>query len=49
MKKPVAILLMLALLVIAALAPAASAEEQPYIILVNALVGHPVYEQQAVA
>jgi len=48
MKKPVAILLMLALLVIAALAPAASAEEQPYIILVNALVGHPVYEQQAV-
>ena len=27
----------------------AEAEEQPYVILVNALVGHPVYEQQAEA
>jgi len=27
----------------------ATAEDQPYIILVNALVGHPVYEQQAEA
>ncbi len=30
-------------------APAAAEGEQPYIILVNALVGHPVYEQQAEA
>lgn len=27
----------------------AAAEDQPYVILVNALVGHPVYEQQAEA
>ncbi|HWR23348.1 MAG TPA: sugar ABC transporter substrate-binding protein [Feifaniaceae bacterium] len=30
-------------------APAPESGEQPYIILVNALVGHPVYEQQAEA
>ena len=30
-------------------APAAEGGEQPYIILVNALIGHPVYEQQAEA
>lgn len=49
MKKALVLVLTMALLLGIALTPASAETQQPYVILVNALVGHPVYEQQAEA
>lgn len=48
MKKSLVLALVLALIFSIGIVPA-MAEDQPYILLVNAIVGHPVYEQQAEA
>ncbi len=50
MKKLLVLTIALAMLLsFAACSKPAASDEQPYVILVNALVGHPVYEQQAEA